>query len=85
MLSNRLILEAELREHKRILNDFKKLPIVLRKLIQEFHISRRPVLPCHTCNKRYYQVCCFHKWVPWCQFHHSFPIHKEGLYHLQEP
>ncbi len=78
-----MLLETELMEHKYILNYFKDLPVALRKLIQKFHQSRRPVLPCHACNKRYYQVCCFHKWVPWCQYHHAFPIYKEGLYYSQ--
>ena len=83
MRSNLYILQSELTEHKKILTFFRELPVDLRKMIQTFHKSKRPVLACHECDKRYYQICCFHKWVPWCQYHHAFPVIEEGIYYLE--
>ncbi len=84
MLSNFSLLESELMEHKKILDAFSALPVCLKKHIRKFHKSYRPIIPCHQCDKQYYQMCCFHKWVPWCQHHHAFPILEEGLFYLQE-
>ncbi len=84
MKSNFTLLESELMEHKKLLGFFKPLPSDIKKLIQSFHRSRRPVLSCHECNKHYYQMCCFNKWVPWCRHHHAFPIHEEVLFFLDD-
>ena len=74
MYSNYVLLVKELKAQTRILTFFKKLPKDLRKLVQEFHISQRPVMACHACSKRFYQICCFHDWIPCCRYHNAFPL-----------
>ena len=73
------LLESELMEHEKILKFFKKLPVDLRKHVQTFHVSKRPVMACHTCNKRFYQITCFHEWIPWCRYHNAFPLPEEPV------
>ncbi len=84
MKSSFTLLESELMEHTKTLVFFKNLPTDLRKYVQTFHQSRRPVLAYHQCDKHYYQVSCFHKWLPCCRYHNSFPIFEEGLFYLED-
>ena len=48
------VIKSELAKQKQILDKFGKLPIELLETIQTFHKSKRPVLACGECRKRYY-------------------------------
>ena len=50
------VLKDELLGHRQILRYFRKLPLVLRKIVQEYHISRMPMLLCPECGSGYYQI-----------------------------
>ena len=60
------ILLRELEEHKELLRFWGKLPTDIRKLVQDFHKSSRPVLGCRHCHEQYYELSCFHTDLIWC-------------------
>ena len=49
-------LRDELRKHRNVLEAFRKLPRVLKLKIQEYYMSRMPMLLCPECGAGYYQI-----------------------------
>ena len=50
------LLTNELRKHKRILSYYRDLPSCIRVKIQEYHLSKLPMLLCPGCGSGYYQI-----------------------------
>ena len=46
----------ELQKHRAILNAFRDLPRVLKLKIQEYYVSRMPMLLCPECGAGYYRM-----------------------------
>jgi hypothetical protein len=77
---------ADLFEHGKILNYFSGLPIVLKKKIQEYHVSRRPHLKCPICYHDFYTLFRRATLVPFCSpLRQCFQCRKNAVLKINRP